>query len=276
MITRNQTLMLLTVFASVVFVACNDQGFKNAAGGESIRPAESPQPQVGGFETRPEAQAGGSVNSSNSNLCANSGQLNVVLVFDASGSQSDADQQSMRTGALSLLTELKTIAARVNSFAVNVSVVSFSAQATIASNRWVDVGKASAGTESDINQATSGQSGGTIYANAIQKANELLREKGATPSKQEQRNYVVFLSDGEAKDKDAVRGSAQSLVDQTGGVFLTIGTGGSKFPELQMMSSLTTAQLPPDHRGQFTEAKDQTALSTVFRQVGDKFKALCP
>jgi|GEM_PF-1572952 len=275
MLSRIQSWMFAAIVASPYIHACNDQGFKNAAGGENIRPAESPQPQAG-FGTRPEAQGGGATDSSGSNICQNGGQLNVVLVFDNSGSQSNSDLQSMRAGASILLSELKTIGARSNSFAANVSVVYFSSSASIGSNRWVDVGKNAAGAEADVNQATSKRGGDTFYGNAIQRANELLREKGASPAKQEQRNYVVFLSDGEPDDKDAVNSSAQSLIDQTGGVFLTIGTGGTSFPVLQSMSNMVSSQLPADHRGQFAVAKDQTALAGVFRQVGDKFKALCP
>lgn len=245
------------------------------AGGAGTDPAFQQRPEESTSTTSAQGGTNTGIDSSNSTVCSN-GEVNIVLVFDNSGSQSSSDLQSMRSGAAGLLSELSALASQINSpFIPFVSVVRFSDSATIGANRWVNMKTNSGGATTDVNAATADDGGNTHYAQALARVGDLFREKQASISKKNQRNFVVFLSDGEPDDDSAVRSAAQSVTDQAGAVHITVGTGGKKFTILKEMSGIVSANLPPNHRGQFFEASGQAALSATFRQVGDNLKALC-
>jgi uncharacterized protein YegL len=128
---------------------------------------------------------------------------------------------------------------------------------------------------SDVNAATADDGGSTYYVQALSRVAELFSRKQAAASKKNQRNFVVFLSDGAPDDRAQVRSSAQGIADQAGAVFFTVATGGDG-AVLQEMAGLVPSSPHPNHRGQYFQAAGQAALATTFRQVGDSLKALCP
>jgi uncharacterized protein YegL len=270
--------------------AC-DNSFSAAGGGGPAAPQTEAtpganDPQAPSFGQRPEeggagigsgsGGAGGGLDSSNATVCNGGGEVNVVLVFDNSGSQSSADLQSMRQGASSLISELSSLATQAGApFIPYVSVVRFSNTATIGSRRWVNLKTNSGDASSDVNEATADDGGSTHYVQALQRVGDLFREKGASHSKANQRNFVVFLSDGEPDDEGSVRSSAQSIADQHGAAYIAIGTGGTTFTILKEMSGIISTNMKSGHSGQFFAAANQSAVSTTFRQVAERLKNLC-
>ena len=146
-----------------------DNSFSAAGGGGATAdpqpgPTNGSMPEGPTFGQRPEEGgngigsgngSNGGLNSSDTTVCNGGGEVNVVLVFDNSGSQSSADLQSMRQGASSLVSELSSLASQSGApFVPYVSTVRFSDTATIGSRRWVNLKTNSSDATSDVNEAT--------------------------------------------------------------------------------------------------------------------------
>ena len=209
-------------------------------------------------------------------LCTENGEINMVLVFDNSSSQSSGDLESMRSGATNLVNQLSNIGLS-KKFQTNVSVVRFSSTATPGLNGWNNVNDGRAQILQDITEATTDDSGSTQYQPALNEVENLFVTAQAGLAGDDKRNFVVFLSDGRPDDDEGVAAVTQQLADTFNAAFLTIGTGSDDFDVLQAMAQTRgNNNYPAGHQGKFFAAEDQANLATVFNQVYAIFDGVCP
>lgn len=204
------------------------------------------------------------------------GRVNVVMIFDNSGSQNDSDLRSMRAGATALANTVSAEAKKEKAPLMALSVVKFSSNAAIGPNAWVETSDASFDSKitGDINWATADDGGDTYYAKAFAKAQELLGQRSTSASEKYHRNFIVFLTDGEPEnnsDRTQALATATELVNTKGVALFPVGTGdgldGDALSTLQQFALPKTGEVSPEHKGQLLQAETQQQITSIFSDI---------
>jgi uncharacterized protein YegL len=227
---------------------------------------------IDGAGTATSTLPGIATGTGNDCVSAGSGRMHTVLIFDNSGSQSGDDLASMRTGATGLANRVATEAAKAGAPVMSMSVVRFSSDAVIGANGWVKSTDAAflSKITADINAATADDGGGTEYHTAFAKAQELYAQIDSTAATKTDRNFVVFLTDGDPDDDLDALPTAQSLVQDKGVAVIAIATGasgGDAVATLKQFALPAAGVVAPDHVGRQLLAETQAEIEQIFGNV---------
>ena len=276
--------LIVAAIVVVIFTGCDDAKFSSTGSDKDNNSNQQPfdpyrsENQNPGSPT-PAPGQGGIISKSGGKLClGQSLNLNIVLVFDRSGSQSDDDQDNMEAGARGFITNLNKLSTEGKRVAARASVVRFNGDSQIGANRWQDIMTAGGmqTTFTDIGWANSGNSGDTHYHEALANVETLLNEIKAQVSNANSRNFVVFLSDGEPDSQSKVMPAAQSVLDKFGVAYISIGIGIEDEQYLRQMAALKNPQTPQDHTGQYIDADSNAAdVANAFAKTETIIRNIC-
>jgi hypothetical protein len=202
-------------------------------------------------------------------LAQKADQYNVVLVLDASASQSDTDPTNLRIAGADLFVDrMAGFAARHPEIQVNAATVTFNFGAQVGSGWNRIVPPTAFAIEQEIGFMASALQPATHFIPALDAAAGLLQQRGASPMNRRQRNFVVFLTDGEpnlvgSPDGDlaggetipGIYGRVAQLTQAFGAAMIAVGSGmGLSFEGEQVLAGMAMPAQPivsPSHVGRY-------------------------
>lgn len=225
-------------------------------------------------------------------LAKKAGQYNIILIFDNSGSQRITDPTFVRRdGALNFIDQMAAFTAKYPHVKVYIDVLSFNTRSIRAAQGWTLIGNGSTDAiKNMIRTATANPEGGTAYSPVLKDAAAYFKQIGALPNAAQQRNFVVFLTDGLPNILDPVQRifamgietaadipKAVNDLVQTYGAAIIAGATGNDIPA-QGEQTVASMALPktgikfPDHTGLYFRARTPDELKAgwvnIFSKIG--------
>ncbi len=201
---------------------------------------------------------------------------NIVLVFDTSGSQLKTDPTKLRiTGAKDFVTKLTAFADANPTVTINVSTAGFARRSTPGAHGWQKLAKATLATVTgDIDTLNAGIGIGTNFVAGLEEADKLLVAKGAATKETKQRNFIVFMTDGEPNAGGGVNdivSETTAITKNRGVAMIMLGTGTGVGDEgtgvLKQMALPNPGIVNAKHIGQFfavTTPSEMANISTIL------------
>lgn len=205
----------------------------------------------------------------------------ILLVLDSSGSTGKTDPANIRRQAGLQLTAQFTDYVTANPQAsVDMAIVDFSETARIGNNGWVRLSQANkAKIDQDIHAGTENPGKGTFFDKGIEAALDLFIKSSPVDMSRRQRNFILFLSDGQANGpKNQISDIAPPVTElaKNHGVAIFSILIGSK-PEKTASDTMQALALPvqgivaPEHVGSYFYAPNaetiRNAFSSFFKHV---------
>ena len=200
---------------------------------------------------------------------------NFVLVFDASSSTNNTDEGNIRrASALRFADKMAKLAALGPKPEIQVATVAFNRDILFGPHSWLKLGvpQALIDLSTDIATITTDAKAGTHFDLAFGAASTLLQKRNASGTDKRQRNYWIFLSDGQANgsndDKDELVATLQPYLTSLGVALVGIAAGddlSSRGKEkMQAVSMPTAGIVAPDHVGRYYEAPTAQSLDKAW------------
>jgi hypothetical protein len=222
--------------------------------------------------------------------------VNIVMVLDNSRSQMLTDPNKVRAlAAAELVSKLETklteqASAKLPMPEFSFASVSFATSARMAKNGWValkskdelntiieDIDASTVSPLSDMAgcQDQAAWDCSTHYSPALEAANQLLQSKAQNFSDDTgelQSNFVIFLTDGEPKDKAIERQTAlDELITANDAAVIAVaaGTGveDEGIEQVQALALPLSNLKKPKHVGQFIRAAESADLTRAFDEI---------
>lgn len=233
--------------------------------------------------------AGGPVAQSGINescLAKKARDYHIAVVIDSSLSQRITDPQNLRGEAVvKFAKNLETFAKKSAGRSVQLAIIGFAAAARTGGNSPVDLARDSADKVTQDVIGTSRIGGiGTNYEAGLTEADKALRAMGAQKGQLTQRNFVIFLSDGEPNRGSAGRGGNSAplisgiqtqvgnLVSTLDVALITIASGtdidARGIDIIQQMAQPSGQGTIPDHLGHYIRVDSGDDLEGLSQELG--------
>ena len=208
-------------------------------------------------------------------LAKTAGQYNIVMVYDASLSQTLTDPGQLRvSGSKQFVTAFAEFAEQNQGVTVNIATANFSVGSSFGSHGWVKARQATLpNLLTDIDQVSPGLGLGTHYLDGLQAADKLFQQIAATPDPKT-RNFLIFLTDGEPNGPATVadiNAQVATLVKTYGAAMLLVGTGTqvslNADTVLKGMALPNPGTVSPTHIGQYfkvTSPQDMAGINNIL------------
>lgn len=230
----------------------------------------------------------GSSNSGINNACfaKKAREYNIVIAIDASLSQRLNDPRNLRGQAVvKLASNLSSFARQNGNQTVKMAIIGFARDAQEGPNGITNLTTdSSAKITQDLITISSMAGVGTNYDAALIQSKLLFDRMGAGQKSQNQRNFLVFISDGEPNrgaDGPSLNTSAllssinrqvTSLIDTFDVALITVATGSdigeNGLNIIKSMAKPTEQRVHPDHKGHYLRVEDDAGLSALDNRIG--------
>jgi Mg-chelatase subunit ChlD len=230
----------------------------------------------------------GSTDSGINNACFAKKALeyNIIIAVDASLSQRLNDPRNLRGQAvIKLAANLSSFARQNGNQTVKMAVIGFARDAQEGPNGITNL---TTDSPSKITQdliTISNMAGvGTNYDAALVQSKLLFDRMGAGKKSASQRNFLVFISDGEPNrgengpslNTDALLGTINrhvtNLIDTFDAALITVATGSdigeNGLTIIKSMAKPADQRAHPDHKGHFIRVEDDAGLSALDNRIG--------
>lgn len=199
----------------------------------------------------------------------------ILLVMDSSGSTGKTDPTNIRRQAALQLTAQFTDYVTANPTAsVDLAIIDFSETARIGASGWVRLTQASKPKlEQDITTATETPGKGTFFDQGVGAAADLFSNSSPVDASKRQRNFMLFLSDGQANGpKNQISDIAPVVTElaKKPGVAVFSILIGTK-PDNKAADMMQALALPvqgivaPDHVGSYFYAPNAETIKNAFQ-----------
>jgi hypothetical protein len=225
-------------------------------------------------------------------------EYNITLVIDSSLSQQQSDPQNLRgaaaTGFATAMAEFAQAEPRIS---VEAAVIGFSGTAHLGARSPSNLGQKGHGDiAQDVAELMEELGAGTNFEAGLIEAQKALLRMGALKNKQNQRNFVVFLTDGEPNRSDsgsvldnllnpnaivtAIKGRIDTLVNELDVAVISIASGTDLTQDgIDLITSMAQPQDPQslqDHRGAYIRADSADDLEGLAKQLGQAISGCKP
>lgn len=250
--------------------------------------ARTTNPDIGKNPPGTPPSSPGSSNSGINNACFAKKALeyNIVIAIDASLSQRLNDPGNLRSQAVvKLASNLSSFARQNGNQTVKMAIIGFARDAQEGPNGITNL---STDSPSKITQdmiTISNMAGvGTNYDAALIQSKQLFDRMGAKKKSTNQRNFLVFISDGEpnrGEDGPSLNTSGllsninrhvTSLIDTFDVALITVATGSdigeNGLNIIKSMAKPTEQRAHTDHKGHYLRVEDDAGLSALDNKIG--------
>ncbi len=223
-------------------------------------------------------------------LSKKASEYNIAIVIDASGSQLQTDPNFLREKAsLNFAIEMARFARIHPTISIELGIVGFSDTSIVGTNGPQDVGKN--GTDklsADITQVARNPKGNTNFEAGLRVGETALGLMGAKKGVTTQRNFLVFLTDGDPNRSDTVTTSqandnpllitqaintkVQGIVNNYDAAMITVASGAQiqqkGIDVVQGMALPKVGTISPEHVGKYIRADTDKALEELSKLLG--------
>lgn len=229
---------------------------------------------------------GDPISGINSSCLAKKGSdYNIVVVIDTSLSLRSTDPNNLRSAAVNKFTQnLEGFAKAGKGRSVKVAIVGFARNAKLGNNSPVNLGQdGAAKVIQDVVTLTRTSGIGTNYEAGLNEARQALVDMDAKKGKANQRNFLIFLSDGEPnRGNDGARPANQligpinsqveSLAKDLDVAVISIASGSDIKQQgidiIKNMAENSTKTSFSDHKGQFIRVDSDDDLEGLSKELG--------
>lgn len=223
-------------------------------------------------------------------LSKKAGEYNIVIVVDTSTSQKDTDPNQLRVKAgTAFIKDLALYAKAQPEISVEVGIVGFAGTSRLGAHGPLDVGKVGPeGLSADLVALNATLSSGTNYEAGLNNAATLLTQMGAKKGTANQRNFVIFMSDGEPNTstttptrqsttiplalKQAIISNVNKMVSNFDSAMVTIASGTqisqAGIEVLGSMALPTIGNPNAEHVGKFVRVDSEAAFESLSKTLG--------
>jgi len=241
--------------------------------------------------SNPESDLGGSgLGLDKECLAKKAGEYNIVILVDTSNSQRTTDPNLLRVKAgTAFIKDLAQYAKLQPGMSIEVGIAGFAGVSTLGAHGALDVGKVgSEDLSADLAALNVTLGPGTNFEAGLNNAVALFTRMGAKKGTVSQRNFVIFLSDGEPNMsttlqpvqitanpqalKTAILANVNKIVSDFDAAMITIASGTQISPagiEVINSMALPTVGTPyPEHTGKYIRVDSEAAFETLSKTLG--------
>lgn len=204
------------------------------------------------------------------------GKIRVVLTFDNSSSNSRETFQAMNNGANHFAKKLADFTAVKGNPLVRLAVVrmddpSKNKGAQTGPRRWFNIDQANMSAVAEEMQWGTTKGHNTYFDETFMRARELFDEEKAKADKTNERNFVIFFTDGGAEREGGSDALTEALASKYGAAVYTIGTDGDEGADLlAQLAKPRTGIVSPGHVGKFFPTKSGNDITNAFDEIFKK------
>jgi len=288
----------LWIFSTVVFVGCSNAQFGGNSGKKGANSSiRSNDPEAGGQDGEDGADAdlnnkgGDPVTGINKGcLSRKAREYNIAIAIDSSISQKQSDPQNLRgAAATSFAQAMAGVANAQAKISIELAIIGFSGGARTGRNSPVDLGQSGHdGVARDVSDLVDQLGAGTNFEAGLLESEKALIRMGAEKGKRNQRNFIIFLTDGEPNRSekgsifdavlnpsamiDAINQKVSSLVSELDVAMISIASGTDLNEEgirlISNMAQPSQNSVYPDHKGTYIRADSEDDLEGLSQQLG--------